>query len=157
MDDGPRIPVADDYVSALGRAAYYFSYLEWGIVWLVETLRPGFLQRVGGMTAGSISREFQQVLLDCQDADASELQALASTFASLVRDRNGLLHGVPYTAAKGEQRLLHIGPSGRRDWSIETILAAAQEFEASAIEASRLLNGGRHAAYTAATGNSLSI
>jgi hypothetical protein len=157
MSYDPKIPVAHEYVSALGRAAYNFSYFEWGIVWLTETLSPGFLNRVGGMTAGTIAREFQDLAAACQETDADDLKALASTFADLVRDRNGLLHGVPYTAGNGEQRLRHIGPSGKRDWSVEMILAAAQRFEIGAIEAGRLLHAGRHAAYTAATGRSLSV
>ena len=135
MQERPKIPVADEYVSALGRAAYNFSYLEWGVVWLAETLSPDFLKRVPGMTAGMIANEFQALANRCSEPDASELQSLGSTFKSLVADRNALFHGVPYTAANDEQRLLHIGPTGRRDWSVEAICHAGGKFEEAALQA----------------------
>jgi hypothetical protein len=152
----PKIPVAEEYVAALGRAAYNFSYLEWGIVWLTETLSPDFLKRVGGMTAGMIAREFEILAAACSEPDASELQSLAAVFKMLVLDRNALFHGVPYTAADGEQRLRHIGPAGRRDWSVENICDAARRFEDAAIHATKLLHAGRFDAYSA-TGRSLSV
>ena len=157
MQHHSRVPVAEEYVRALGRAAYNFSYLEWGIVWLAETIRPGFLARVSGMTAGTIGREFQVSVSTCVDRDANALQNLAANFLELVKDRNALLHGVPYTASGGEQRLLHLGLKGRRDWSESLILEAAERFESAAIEANSLLHAGRYEAYMAATGKSLSI
>lgn len=156
MKSEPRIPVAPDYVAALGRAAYNFSYLEWGVVWLTETLSPDFLKKVGGMTAGMIAREFETLANACSDPDAGELQSLASKFKSLVTDRNALLHGVPFTGSDGEQRLLHIGASGRRDWTVEAIGNAGGQFEEAAIHANRLLHAGRYEAYSA-TGRSLSV
>jgi hypothetical protein len=152
----PRILVAGEYAAALGRAVYTFSYLEWSVVWLTETLSPDFLSRVGGMTAGTIAREFETLASASTDADAGELQSLADTFSALVLERNGLVHGVPYTSAAGDQRLQHVGKSGRRDWSLEAIHSVTDKFEAAAIIATRLLHSGRYEAYTA-TGRSLSI
>ena len=157
MQCDSRVPVAEGYVRALGRAAYNFSYLEWGIVWLAETIGPGFLTRVSGMTAGTIAREFEKLSGSCGDSDSDALRALASTFGGLVKDRNALLHGVPYTAQGGEQRLRHLGPESTRDWTEALILEAAQRFEAAALEANRLLLAGRYESYTATTGKILSI
>jgi hypothetical protein len=150
MDDyTPRIPVEDEYLSALGRATYNFTYLEWGIVWLTETLDPGFLRRVRSLTAGQIAREFQKQvkLADPSVADKKRLSALASTFESLTGERNALLHGNPYTANGGEQRLLYNGKHGRRDWTIPGIVEAARSFEEAAIEAGQLLHGGLYQSY----------
>lgn len=157
MERVSQVPVAEGYIRALGRAAYDFSYLEWGIVWLAETIRPGFLGRVGGMTAGTIGREFEAAALARADEDAKSLQILAANFLHLVKDRNALLHGVPYTAKRGEQRLLHLGPKGRRDWTENLILETARKFEAAAIEANSLLHAGRYHNYVAATGKTLSV
>jgi hypothetical protein len=157
MERQRKVSVDDGYITALGRAAYTYSYLEWGSVWLAEKLRPGFLQRVSGMTAGTIAREFERAATDCGDADAPALQALATIFIDLVGDRNALLHGLPYTANGGEQRLLHLGPKGRRDWTEELILDAARRFETAAADANRLLHAGRYETYTAATSMALSV
>jgi hypothetical protein len=157
MQHDSRVPVAEEYVRALGRAAYNFSYLEWGIVWLAETIRPGFLARVSGMTAGTIGREFEALTGSRAEGDAKALQDLAVEFLELVKDRNAMLHGVPYTASGGEQRLLHLGPNGRRDWTEALILEAAKKFELAEIEANILLHAGRYEAYMAATGKSLSV
>jgi hypothetical protein len=152
-----RVPVAESYVAALGRATYTFSFLEWGIVWLTETLAHGFLDGVSGMTAGTIAREFSILAESSVDSDAEALRNLASSFSRLVKDRNALLHSVPYTAVGGEQRLLHLGSNGRRDWTESSIFDAALEFEKAAIEANGLFHGGRYEAYTAATGRVLSV
>lgn len=157
MQHDSRVPVTQGYAEALGRAAYIFSYLEWGIVWLAETMSPGFLERVSGMTAGTIAREFDTLVQSCAANDADALRRLSSTFAHLVKDRNALLHGVPYTAQGGEQRLLHLGPNGRRDWTEKLVREAGRRFELAALEASQLLHAGRYEAYTALTGKSLSV
>lgn len=152
-----KVPVDESYIAALGRAAYTFSDLEWGIVWLAEPLRPGFLLRGKGMTGGSIDRAFDRAAQECGDADAPALQSLATTFIEWVRDRNALFHGVPYTAAGGEQRLSHFSPKDRRDWTEDLILDAARRFETAAAEANRLLHALRYESYASATGRTLSI
>jgi hypothetical protein len=109
------------------------------------------------MTAGTIAREFVASASSCTDTDAEALQQLAANFTELVKDRNALLHGVAYIASGGEQRLLHLGSNGRRDWTEALILEAAQKFETAAIEANTLLHAGRYEAYTALTGRVLSV
>lgn len=108
------------------------------------------------MTAGMIAQDFETLTHACAEGDATDLQSLASTFKSLVKDRNALLHGVPFTGSDGEQRLLHIGVSGRRDWTVEAIIDAGIRFEEAAVLANRLLHAGRYEAYSA-TGRSLSV
>jgi hypothetical protein len=157
MDYQPRVPVADLYVSALGRATYNFTYLEWGIVWLAETMQPEFIGAVGSLTAGQIASKFEKFVDNLTDAESNytRLKALAAEFIKLVGQRNKLMHSKPFTAEGGEQRLLYDGKSGRQDWSIEDIIGAARSFEVAAIEAGYLLHDGRLQAYQQATGQSL--
>lgn len=140
-----RIPVADDYLSALGRAAYNFSYLEWGVVWLTETLQPGFLQTSSTMTARNIEEKFTSVVkkLDKTDVDKGRLKILSRDFSDLVTIRNSLMHGNPHTALSGEQRLLYDGKHGRKDWTINSMKEFSSRTAAASIEASKLLNNGR--------------
>ena len=56
MSNEFRIPVEQSYLSAVGRATYNFAYLEWGIVWIVEKLRPGYLNKVRGHTVLGVTR-----------------------------------------------------------------------------------------------------
>ncbi|MCY4261371.1 MAG: hypothetical protein OXC91_14045, partial [Rhodobacteraceae bacterium] len=55
-----RIPVEDCYLRAFGRAAYNFAYLEWGIIYLVEPVRPGFLSQASNLTSGQIAGRFSE-------------------------------------------------------------------------------------------------
>jgi hypothetical protein len=146
-------------VAAVGRAAYNFAYLEWGIVWLAETMEPGFVAAVGSLTAGQIADRFEQFVnrIANTDPDLPRLKALAASFFDLVDDRNALVHGRPYTAQGDEQRLLYNGRKGRRDWTIEDIIEAARSFEKAAIEAGNLLHNGRLRAYQQATGRALPL
>ena len=156
MADGDRIPVADEYLRALGRATYNFAYLEWGIVWLTETLERNFLREVSRLTAGQIAQRFSAVVRKLPDAekDKAALQQPATVFSDLVEDRNRLMHGNPHTAAGGEQRLLYDGKHGRKDWTIASIVDFSDRTATASIEASRLLHGGRLASYQAASASS---
>jgi hypothetical protein len=137
-----RIPVEQSYLSALGRATYNFAYLEWGIVWIVEKLRPGYLNKVRGQTAGQIAREFENAAADIPDPQLnSRIATLASLFDALVSRRNQLVHGNPISATGGEQRLLYYGKSDNTfEWSEADILQAALDFEAAAIEANDIFH-----------------
>ena len=147
-----RIPVAEDYLSALGRATYNFSYLEWGIIWITETLQPGFLQMASTMTARNISEKFSSVVkrLDKTDPDGTRLQTLARNFRDLVPDRDRLMHGNPYTALSGEQRLLYDGKHGRKDWTIDSMKDFSSRTATESIEVGKLLHNGRLQRYHAA-------
>ena len=144
-----RISVSDRYLRSLGRATYNFVYLEWGIVWLMETLDRGFLYQVPTLTAGQIAKQFLLKvgsLTDCE-TDKTDLVELASAFKNLTEDRNRLMHGNPFTADGGEQRLLYDGKHGRKEWTIELMDQFADEIALASIEASRLLHGGCYQAW----------
>ena len=152
-DQSERIPVADDYLRALGRATYNFAYLEWDISWLAETLQPGFLGRCSTMTAGNIACCFYNLvdILDDTVADKDGLQALARDFKELVSDRNSLLHGHPHTALTGEQRLAYSGTRGNAaDWTIKKMTNFSSRTATASIYAGELLHNGRLQRYHAA-------
>lgn len=146
-----RIPVAEDYLSALGRATYNFSYLEWGIIWLMETLQLGFLNLASTMTAGNIADKFSSAVekLDKTDPDRTRLELLACNFSDLVPVRNSLMHGNPHTALGGEQRLLYDGKHGRKDWTINSMKDFSSRTATVSIEAGELLHNGRLQRYHA--------
>ncbi len=126
-----RVPIEDDYATAVGRAAYIFAYLEWQVVWCAEKLQPGFLANLGIKTAGQIGIEFEQLTLAVAD-DALKLamHPLAQEFRSLVRERNSLLHGKPGTVSgSGQQRLFRNGVP----WHIADLDSAADRFAACSI------------------------
>ena len=151
-EQAERIPVAEDYLRALGRATYNFAYLEWGIIWITETLQFGFLEKASNMTAGQIADNFLKAVegLDDTEPDKAPLQALATNFVQIVADRNRLMHGNPHTAQTGEQRILYDGRHGRTDWTIDSITQFSSHAATASIEAGDLLHNGRLQQYHAA-------
>jgi len=139
-----RIPVEAAYLSALGRATYNFTYLEWGIVWIAERLRPGYANTVRGKTAGDIAKDFERLSKQPTDSGLkARLTSLASNFQALVERRNGLIHANPMTADGGAQRLRDPGKPGKRDvfeWAETDILELAHKFELAAIDANEIFH-----------------
>ena len=144
-----RIPVGSNYINALGGATYNFAYLEWGIICLHETIHRGFLIKSKNLTAGQIAKSFLQAVerLAPSDHDKAALEDLATSFDELVVDRNRLMHGNPFTASGGEQRLAYDGKHGRKDWTPALIDEFSDELAKNSIEAGRILHGGRYAAW----------
>lgn len=144
-----RIQLEDDYAMALGRAAYNFAYLEWGVSWIVECFEPGSLDKLRRETSGYTAKEFARLMnaLPEEAADRAELVAAAESFKKLVNDRNALFHGAPYTAKGGAQQLQHNGRHGRRNWTESAIVDLALAFEDLAIEVCRLLHSGPYKAW----------
>lgn len=142
MAYSPRIRVASDYLSAVGRATYNFAYLEWVIIWTGQELAPGFISKAQKLTAGQISERFATIVsaLDEQHPARVALLEVAASFKDLVIIRNQLMHAKPYTADRGEQRLLYNGKSGRKDWPADAILETAAAFEALAIKGNNIFH-----------------
>lgn len=140
------IPANDQYLRELGRATCSFAYLEWAVVWLTETIEPGFLSEATTLTAGHIARKFTNAVekVPPSDQDQIELADLARRFGELVEERNRLIHGKPYTAETGEQRLLYSGKHGGKDWTEELIRQFSDVAADLAQVAARLLHSGRY-------------
>jgi hypothetical protein len=117
-------------------------------------LDRGFINTVDDLTAGQIARRFEEVVkgLPAQESDKERLETLAGSFIDLVKTRNALMHGRPFTGEGGEQRLLYRGKGQYKDWTFDGIIDAARAYEVAAIEAGDLLHGGRLKAYQIATG-----
>lgn len=128
-----RIQVDESYAAALGRAVYVFSYLEWGVAWTGDALKPGFLEQSVKLTAGQIAREFKKVVEECgREPDlVVELAELAQAFIAAADRRNDLIHSTPHTASDGEQRLLR--QKKQLDWTTEAVTNLTEEFEALAL------------------------
>ncbi len=107
-DDRLRCPVDENYVEALGLAVYTFASLEWQVVWCMEKIRPGSINKIVGeeMTAGKIAKKFIDATRNMtKSAERAELQILASEFKDFVEVRNNIVHGKPCTSPQGDQRL----------------------------------------------------
>ena len=138
----PRIPVEARYVQSLGQAVYNFAYLEWGVIWSLEKLVPGYIRRSEKQTAGAMASEFVDAArkANLPEGVQAALIAVAGTFQDAVETRNHLLHAHPYTAERGEQRLARTKKATRVDWTIEDIDKAALTFEECAIAVNDLLH-----------------
>jgi hypothetical protein len=134
--DRLRVPIADDYVVALGRATYVFATLEWNAVWCCERLKPGFVIKLGKKTAGNIATSLTKYV--SQLGDESLKQACigpADEFERLVKIRNGLVHGKPGTSSNNVQCLFRDGVT----WTVEMIDDAADQFTACSESLNKLL------------------
>ena len=143
------IPADDQYLRALGRATYNFAYLEWGVVWLTETIEQGFLDTANSLTAGQIANRFMLAVqrVPESDVDHRELTDLARRFQELVEERNRLVHANPFTAENGAQRLLYVGKHGRKEWSEGLIQQFSDLAALLGAIAARLLHAGRYDAW----------
>lgn len=149
-----RIQVDDDYTRALGRALFNYSYLEWAIIWLGETCKPGSITGWRKKTSQEIRRDVSRLATNLS-TDISWRQRIVDVAAAmepLVNERNALVHGAPYTAKGGAQQLNHNGRHGVRNFDTQDILELALRFEALAIEATKILHDGPYASYVRAKG-----
>ena len=101
-------PVKQDYIDAIGRAAYLFSSLEWQVVHCANKIKPGIIHKITGdeMTAGKIAKTFKDLVNNMpRSKQRDELAVLAEQFMKLKDVRNGIIHGKPCTGPNGEPRL----------------------------------------------------
>lgn len=139
QDSRKRIPLAADYASALGVAAYCFASCEWNVVWCCERIKPGALQKIveARLTAGNIADRFTALVKTFPPStDRQNLAALAAEFTKLVKVRNGILHGKPCTAPSGKQQL-----SSRGILEIADLKKAADDFATCSIGLNAVLYG----------------
>lgn len=137
-----RIPADEQYLAALGRAFYNFTYLEWIIISTIARLSAAGHGAVPwGRSAAAVAR----ALLDAINGAEPPLDELLrrsllrvhQEFHAAIKTRNRLLHAHPFTNVDGEQRL----SARHREWTMEDVDAAARQFE----EAALFANGVFHA------------
>jgi hypothetical protein len=107
------------------------------------------------LTAGQIAKRFESavVRVSATEPDQAELTELARSFLALVEERNRLIHGDPFTANNGEQRLLYSGKYGRKDWSEELMQQFSDDAADLGSAAGRILHGGRYEKWKRNSGN----
>lgn len=131
-----RIPADADYLSALGRAFYNFTYLEWAVISTIAKLSANGHEAVPW---GQTARFIACALLQAMDAGEPPLDnrlrrrllGVYQTYRAAIKKRNKLLHAHPLTAVDGAQRL----GVDHREWTMEEVDAVAQFFEKAAIDA----------------------
>jgi len=141
MPDPFRVPANDTYVALLGRAVYNFAYLEWAVIYTIETLAPGYLAEYTGaarpMPSSVVANTLRERVIGRTDLSSDlkdKLAACADRFSRLVNDRNRLIHGHPYTAEGGNQQLSYQGRLPSTSWSIDEVEVIAREFDDAACE-----------------------
>lgn len=125
-----RVQFKDDYAASLGRAVYNFASAEWGAIWLMELLEPGYGKSYDGRTAGMMANDLSKAV-DSADLPAElaiKVREIVSVFQGAVRQRNSLVHAHPHRDA-GERRLGRNVDGNFIDWTISEIDRASVEFE----------------------------
>jgi hypothetical protein len=129
-----RIPADGQYLAALGRAFYNFAYLESVIISTIARLSAvGHAAVPWGQTARFVARALLEAINAADpplDAPSRrDLLRVHQDFRVAIKTRNRLLHSHPFTNAEGEQRL----SAHHREWTMEEVEAAAQQFEEAAL------------------------
>jgi hypothetical protein len=137
-----RIAADDDYLLALGRAFYNFTYLEWVVVWTIVELSPtGSIAVPMGRPAGTIAKALTKAIAAATPPLSRDLRHRLTEFAeayrSAIRTRNKLLHAHPHTAPDGSQRLLAPG----QVWTTAEVDDAAELFEDAAVLGNGIFHG----------------
>lgn len=137
-----RITADPDYLHAVGRAFYNFTYLEWIVVWtIVKLSADGFGSVPKGQTAAHIAKALIQAIAATEpslpDKLRRDLVKFHANYLLAIRRRNKLLHAHPYTAADGSQQL----GGGGIEWPVADIDDAAKYFEETAIAGNAIFHG----------------
>jgi hypothetical protein len=146
-----RVPVDDSYTALVGKAVYVFVYYEWVIIWIIEFLRPGFVDqysRGNPMTSGQVRDALQAVTNNPATSFAKvtkqELESCCTEFERLIVKRNALIHAHPSTDTDGSQILAYqtktTKPLPDMKWSKPEVEGIVAEFDKAACSAGLLLD-----------------
>ena len=146
-----HIPVDDAYETLVGKAVYVFAYYEWVIIWIIERLQNGFVNKYSRgkpLTSGAVLQKLQSLisdpLTDFAKVSRPDLQACCSDFESLIARRNALIHAHPCTDYDGSQILAYqttiTKPLPDIRWSVAEVEAIMLKIDGAACDASRLLD-----------------
>jgi len=137
-----RIPADSDYLHAVGRAFYNFTYLEWIVVWtIVKLSADGFSSVPRGKTASHIAKALIKAITATEPPLPDQLRRglvkFYESYLAAISRRNKLLHARPYTAADATQQL---GGGGVK-WPTDVVDEAAKFFEGAAITGNSIFHG----------------
>jgi hypothetical protein len=146
-----RVPVDDTYAALVGKAVYIFAYYEWAVIYVIDSLRSGFVgqySRGGSMTSGNVRQTLQETIDNPQTSfskvSRSELQTCCDEFGALVVKRNALIHAHPITDSDGAQILAYqttvTKPLPDMKWPKTEVELIIQEFDKAACNAGILLD-----------------
>ncbi len=146
-----RVPVDDNYATLVGKAVYVFAYYEWAIIWIIELLDSGFVHeycRGNPMTSGMVQERFRAVIDNSatkfNKVCKQELLDCLGEFASLIVQRNALVHAHPCTDSDGAQILTYQTKSSKplpdMKWPVAEVGKLISVFDKAACCAGRLLD-----------------
>ena len=146
-----RVPVDDSYAALVGKAVYVFAYYEWTIIYVIEYLQNGFVQkysRGASMTSGKVRQVLQSTisspLVSFTKVSQTDLQACCDEFEKLIVKRNSLIHAHPITDSDGSQILAYqtktTKPLPDMKWPRPEVETIIQEFDAAACRAGEILD-----------------
>ncbi len=134
-----RVPVDDSYVALVGKAVYVFAYYEWGVIYIIEFLQPGFVYRYSRgnpMTSGHVSDALKGVINDS-----------TTSFGKITKqelESCSIEHAHPITDADGSQILAYqtkmTKPLPDMKWPRTEVGAIVAEFDNAACSAGVLLD-----------------
>lgn len=111
-----RVPHEEEYVTALGRAVYAFAYYEWGVIYLIDRLEPGFVRQYieakPPMTSGVVARRLCDAFDGYRkrtrhdDLEVPKIEKCLISFDELREERNRLIHAHPITDRDGATQIL---------------------------------------------------
>jgi hypothetical protein len=136
MEDRDR-----EYCLALGQAIFAFAGLEYGVVWIMEKLRPSYINneyRAKNKTARDVARDLGDALHlfpTKPGANPQIIHDLHARFDQLAKDRNKLLHANPATDHDGAQILIQQSFERYIRWNLAEVLSARTNFESASITA----------------------
>lgn len=137
-----RIPADSQYLNAVGRAFYNFTYLEWVVIWtIVKLSADGFASVPRGQPASYIATALVKAIASTEpplpESLRRSLVRFHESYLVAISKRNKLLHAHPYTATNGEQQLA----GGGVEWPMQAVDEAAKFFEDSALLGNEIFHG----------------
>jgi len=146
-----RIPVDDAYAALVGKAVYVFAYYEWTIIWIVESLRSGFVaeySRESALTSGAVAKRLRTIIddpsTDFSRVSKEELLHCVDRFVANIISRNALIHAHPCTDTDGAQILNYqtspSKPLPDMKWSVSEIKSIISTFDDGACDAGAILD-----------------
>lgn len=145
-----RVPVNDEYAKIVGKAIYMFAYYEWTIIYIIENLKPGYINEYSRMTiktSGTVSKDLKEVIDSLDSIFTSKknnLEACHKSFSELIEKRNALMHAHPVTDEDDGQIMAYQANPDKKVisdmvWSPTKVEELIKEIDVAAVEAGSVL------------------
>lgn len=147
-----RVPVNDEYVAIIGKAVYVFSYYEWTLIYIIDSLKHGFVKKYSRppgkpLTSGAVKNELDRCLKNPKQSTSAaickDLTTCSNLFGQLILKRNALIHAHPVTDKDGSHILSYQSNSTRpisdMKWPIKEVTEFVREIDKAAVLAGEAL------------------